>query len=216
LWLKTNWFVEGDAPTDLNTIVFRLQTTCHTNPKAHNQSVDPKDQFINSSVYSESIKFIPQGDQLETFGNSGIGVVNNNILVAKLRPKQQLDLELHAVKGVGKDHAKFSPVCTVSYRLLPDIQILQPIVGRDAQKFVSCFPPGVAEVFKNGKGEMEARIVDARKDTMSREVLRHPEFEDKVRLTRVRDHFICKSLFFAKLISQLQWSRRDACQPLTL
>ncbi len=167
-------------------------------------------------MYSESIKFIPQGDQLETFGNSGIGVVNNNILVAKLRPKQQLDLELHAVKGVGKDHAKFSPVCTVSYRLLPDIQILQPIVGRDAQKFVSCFPSGVAEVFKNGKGEMEARIVDARKDTMSREVLRHPEFEDKVRLTRVRDHFICKSLFLARLISQLQWSRRDACQLLTL
>jgi DNA-directed RNA polymerase I and III subunit RPAC1 len=36
-----------------------------------------------------------------------------------LRQGQQIQLELHCVKGVGKDHAKFSPVATASYRLLP-------------------------------------------------------------------------------------------------
>ena len=35
---------------------------------------------------------------------------NPNIVLAKLRPGQAVEMEMHAVKGVGKDHAKFSPV----------------------------------------------------------------------------------------------------------
>ena len=36
-------------------------------------------------------------------------------------PGQRIALEAHARKGVGKDHTKFSPVATASYRLLPGI-----------------------------------------------------------------------------------------------
>ncbi|KAJ2896957.1 DNA-directed RNA polymerase core subunit rpc40, partial [Coemansia aciculifera] len=42
----------------------------------------------------------------------------------------------------------------------------------------------------NEGGVRKAKVVNARKDTVSREVLRHKEFSDKVRLTRMRDHFI--------------------------
>jgi DNA-directed RNA polymerases I and III subunit RPAC1 len=35
-----------------------------------------------------------------------------------------------------------------------------------------------------------AQIDNPRKDTASRECLRHTEFKDKVKLMRVRDHFI--------------------------
>lgn len=31
-------------------------------------------------------------------------------MLAKLRPGQEIEMELHAIKGVGKDHAKWSPV----------------------------------------------------------------------------------------------------------
>jgi len=47
-------------------------------------------------------------------------------------------------------------------------------------------------LFEKIDGEKEARVVNPRKDTVSRECLRHAEFKDKVKLTRVRDHFICK------------------------
>lgn len=114
------------------------------------------------------------------------------------------DCEMHAIKGIGSDHAKFSPVATASYRLLPTINIIQPILGADAEKFARCFPQGVIGLetvtksdtakkdspLKGHAGEKMAVVKDARKDTVSRECLRHPEFEGKVKLGRIRDHFI--------------------------
>jgi DNA-directed RNA polymerases I and III subunit RPAC1 len=123
---------------------------------------------------------------------------------------------MHAVKGVGQDHAKFSPVgkhvflksiahslATASYRLLPVIDILSPIINEDANKFVSCFPKGVAMVKSGKNGVKRAEIVNPRLDTVSREVLRHDEFKDKVKLGRVRDHFICTHPFINQLTISL-------------
>jgi DNA-directed RNA polymerase I and III subunit RPAC1 len=103
---------------------------------------------------------------------------------------KKINAELHCQKGIGKEHAKWSPVATASYRLLPEISILSKIKGEDAHKFAKCFPKGVVKIIKNQQGEDEAQIADARKDTVSREVLRHPEFKDKVALSRDRNYFI--------------------------
>jgi DNA-directed RNA polymerase I and III subunit RPAC1 len=124
---------------------------------------------------------------------------------------------MHAVLGIGQDHAKFSPVgsffhfncsqadhlATASYRLLPTIDIVAPILNDDAEKFVNCFPKGVADLETDKRGRKSAKIVNPRLDTVSREVLRHDEFKDKVKLGRVRDHFICISLRFGWLILRL-------------
>ena len=113
---------------------------------------------------------------------------------------QAISLEAHCIKGIGADHAKFSPVATASYRLLPTIDIKQPIVGADAHKFARCFPKGViglaplgaSEAARVGEeaGTVKAVVRDAFSDTVSRECLRHDEFKGKVALGRVRDHFI--------------------------
>ncbi|KAI9482327.1 DNA-directed RNA polymerase core subunit rpc40 [Coemansia sp. RSA 989] len=183
------WKRPEDKPTDQSAIVFNLDVACEHNPKASPDETDPKKKYINSVVYSSQLEWVPKGDQAERFADSPCKPIHDDILITKLRPGQKICCMLHCVKGVGKDHAKFSPVATASYRLLPEIQILEDITGDDADLFCKCFPPGVAEVVVEN-GIKKAKVVNPRKDTVSREVLRHKQFDGKVRLTRKRDHFI--------------------------
>ncbi|VEU21887.1 DEKNAAC102884 [Brettanomyces naardenensis] len=177
---------EKDKFTDENTIVLTLNVTCTKNPNATKGDNRPENLYRNSNVYARDLKFEPQGRQLETFKDHPVVPCDPDILLAKLRPGQEISLRAHCILGIGSDHAKFSPVATASYRLMPQINILQPITGQDALKFQECFPSGVIGI--NEKGE--AFVKDPRKDTVSREVLRHERFKGKVTLGRVRDHFI--------------------------
>lgn len=81
------------------------------------QSTDPD---FTETVYSSQLLWIPQGNQEEVFID-GVECVHPDIVIAKLKPGQRIALEGHARKGVGKDHTKFSPVATASYRLLPGV-----------------------------------------------------------------------------------------------
>lgn len=179
----------GDDADDSNTVVFHLKAKCERNRTAARGETDPDKLYIGHNVYSEQLVWDPKGGQDEDFADSPPKPVHDKILIAKLRPGQELDLELHCEKGIGKDHAKFSPVATATYRLLPHIQLLKPIESEHVDKFVKCFPPGVIGVDGEG-GNKKVYVKDARKDTISREVFRHQEFQDKVKLGRVRDHFL--------------------------
>ncbi|KFY35765.1 hypothetical protein V494_05608 [Pseudogymnoascus sp. VKM F-4513 (FW-928)] len=197
--------IEAGGQFDYNTVTLELQVECTRNPDAAAGETDPNKLYINSAVHASDIVYKPIGRQLEFFtGDDTITVTNPDILIAKLRPGQAIDLEMHAIKGIGADHTKFSPVATASYRLLPTITILRPILGDDAEKFAKCFPKGVIGFEKVTKqeasipgsgyeghvGEKKAVVKDTMKDTVSRECLRHEEFQGKVKLGRVRDHFI--------------------------
>ena len=117
--------------------------------------------------------------------SGGVKFCHDDILINVLRPGQEIDMTMHAVKGIGSDHAKFSPVATATYRLLPEIQLLKEFRGAAAEKLKSCFSPGVIEI-ENGL----AVVKNARLDSGSREVLRHPELAEGVKLLKLRDHFI--------------------------
>jgi len=43
-------------------------------------------------------------------------------------------MDLICEKGIGKTHAKWSPVCTAYYRLLPDIRFDEPVVADEAEE----------------------------------------------------------------------------------
>ncbi|KAF9434009.1 DNA-directed RNA polymerases I and III subunit RPAC1 [Entomortierella beljakovae] len=186
---KFDFKAKDETSTDVNTIVFKLSVKCTHNPKASPSETDPLKKYKHSNVYSGDLIWQPKGDQEEKFKDCPIKPVFDDIVLAKMRPGQEIDMEVHCEKGLGQDHAKWSPVATASYRLLPEILINGEIVGENAVKFQKCFPEGVVDVVMEN-GVKKAKVVNPRKDTVSREVLRHPEFENKVKLTRVRDHFI--------------------------
>ncbi|ETV76674.1 hypothetical protein H257_09157 [Aphanomyces astaci] len=169
---------EGEA-TDENTLVFKLDVTCTADPN------DPADisKATNASVYSRHLEWVPQGLQEERFGS--IRPVSEDILIAKLRPGQTIALEAHCRKGVGKDHAKFSPVATASYRLLPEISFPAPVVGADAKTLQKTCPMNVFDI-----EDLAAVAARPRNCTMCRECIRAPGWSDKVKLGRVSDHFI--------------------------
>lgn len=201
---------EGSGVQDNNTIVMKLKVEC---TKADNyvelnkkRESDPRLLYKHAHVYAKDLEFVVSGRQDTFFSGeaNAIRSVHPDILLAKMRPGQCIDMEMHCIKGIGADHAKFSPVATASYRLLPTISITKPILGQEAKKFARCFPRGVIGLeevsteearregsgYEGHEGEKKAVVKNTFKDTVSRECLRHPEFEGKVKLGRVRDHFI--------------------------
>ena len=177
-----------EANPDIH-LVFELKVKCTKNPKAPTDAVDPDMLYLDNKVTTKHMKWIPIGNQVAQFGAGGIRPVFDDILIAKLRPGQELDLTMHCVKGVGCDHAKFSPVATASYRLLPDITLLQPITEDLAERLVKCFSKGVIRIYKEN-GIKKARVANARKDTGMREIFRDETLKKMVKLEKIRDHFI--------------------------
>lgn len=176
---------DTEAPTDLNTIVFNLIARCERLKDVKKGETDPYRIWTGSDVLSSQLEFDPKGAQTKLFENEVPRAAVPGILLAKMRGGQEIVAELHCNKGIGKTHAKWSPVATASYRLLPTIHLLCPIPSAHHLKFQRCFPAGVIDI---SSGNIV--VADARRDTVSREVLRHPEFEGKVELGRVRDHFL--------------------------
>ena len=173
---------------DPNAVLeFELNIKCTNNPDAPADAKLADEKYINSNVYSRHLKWIPLGDQALILKD--VRTCQDDILIMKLRPGQEIQMKLHCVKGIGKDHAKFSPVAVASFRLMPAIKLLEPIKGPLARKLQNCFTEGVIGI-EEVDGEEVAYVADARSDEQTREVLRHKELRDLVELTRVPNHYI--------------------------
>uniref|UniRef100_A0A3P9LUU0 RNA polymerase I and III subunit C n=1 Tax=Oryzias latipes TaxID=8090 RepID=A0A3P9LUU0_ORYLA len=167
-------FGEQEA-SDIDTIQLQLKIKCSRDPRASKESSDPRELYLNHIVYSKDINWVPLGNQADVYADSRIGT--------------ELDVVLHCVKGIGKDHAKFSPVATASYCLLPDITLMEQVEGEKAERLKRCFSCEVIDL-EDGHGKKVAKVVNSQLDTCSREVLRHKDLKNFVKLGRVRDHFI--------------------------
>eukprot|EP00527_Entomoneis_sp_CCMP2396_P004449 CAMPEP_0198144072 /NCGR_PEP_ID=MMETSP1443-20131203/12780_1 /TAXON_ID=186043 /ORGANISM="Entomoneis sp., Strain CCMP2396" /LENGTH=400 /DNA_ID=CAMNT_0043807411 /DNA_START=85 /DNA_END=1287 /DNA_ORIENTATION=- len=154
----------------------------------------PKDRPFTKSIYSSELEWIPQGDQQFRFPQV-VSPIHSDILLAKLRPGQSISIECHAIKGIGKDHAKFSPVATASYRLLPHVEILEPVFDELAEELVHLYEPGVFELVpvtaQDPPGtRQKAAIKNPYACTMSRNFMRNETLAKSIRITRIPDHFI--------------------------
>eukprot|EP01114_Cavostelium_apophysatum_P015220 TRINITY_DN4104_c0_g1_i1.p1 TRINITY_DN4104_c0_g1~~TRINITY_DN4104_c0_g1_i1.p1 ORF type:complete len:353 (-),score=94.65 TRINITY_DN4104_c0_g1_i1:485-1543(-) len=172
--------------SDKNCIIFELKVDCKRNPKA---AEDSKEPFLNEKVRSANLAWVPQGIQEDIFRDNPIRPVFEDILITKMRPGQAIELNAYCEKGIGKTHAKWSPVSTAFYRLLPEITFMKPVVGNDAEELVKICPMNVFDIEDIG-GEKVAKVARPRNCTMCRECIRPVKYQDKIRLSRVKNHFI--------------------------
>lgn len=79
--------------------------------------------------------------------DSKIAPVSEKIQIAKLGPGQKITLEAIAMLGRGKDHAKWSPVVTCSYRYYPKV-IQDPSKCTGCEECVEACPRNILKVTK--------------------------------------------------------------------
>ncbi|KAG0597410.1 hypothetical protein M758_UG335800 [Ceratodon purpureus] len=192
-----NYKSEEENANEKNTIVFKLDVVC----------TRKGERIMNGSVKSDQMKWLPEGSEMPfhtkskftSYGSTqenlagvsseGITIMYPDIIVAKLRPGQAIELEGHATKGIGKTHAKWSPVATARYRMLPEVNLMEEIQGKLAEELVQKCPVRVFDIEDVGSVK-KAKVARPRNCTLCRECVRGDGWDKRVQLTRVKNHFI--------------------------
>ncbi|KAL6779386.1 hypothetical protein ACKKBG_A12120 [Auxenochlorella protothecoides x Auxenochlorella symbiontica] len=183
--------LDGEPATELNTVILKMKLSCHYQPDG---------TLKNEKVYAEALKWLPHGSEIpdetgckfvrpQVEFMPGVDPVNADILLAKLRLGQQIELEAHCVKGVGEEHAKWSPVATAWYRFMPEVVLLQPVKDELAKELAGELP-GLITVDSDGSAvvndPLEHDVLLEKVRAMSGE----PKWQDVLQLRKVKDHFI--------------------------
>ncbi|EDR25427.1 DNA-directed RNA polymerases I and III subunit RPAC1, putative [Entamoeba dispar SAW760] len=161
-------------PTEEDTIVFTLDVTC---------TLDSAKNPVNNKVYSSDLIWEPQGEQETTFADCPIKPVFDDILIAELQPHQHIKCKLFCCKGIGQDHAKFSPVCPATYRLMPKITVIKQN-KKMSKEIKNCCPLNVFDI-EDG----ELIVKNPRNCKMCRECIRE-ERSEYIKLGREENHYL--------------------------
>jgi len=179
-----------DTAAAESTVLYRA-----THPNSHqNSNATDNNRPYTKHVYSSDLEWIPQGDQAQTVEGGVLRPVHEDILLAKLRPGQAIELEAHGRRSIGKDHAKYSPVATASYRLMPHVELLKPVYDELAKELANLYEPGVFDLVpctEDEEGqECKAVVVNPYASTMSRNYMRNEYLKEAVKVSRIPNHFI--------------------------
>ncbi|EGC30994.1 RNA polymerase III subunit [Dictyostelium purpureum] len=164
---KFNFHLPNKEYTAEDTLIFKLKVKCER---------DANGKIINDTVLSKHLEWVPHDDQIAMFPNEEDHPrpVEDDIPIMRLRPGQVIDVQLYCEKNIGREHIKWSPVCTASYRLLPVISVDESIQGESAEKLVNTCPKKVFDIEDSGS------VVAARIQSLNQ----------KLNFERIRDHFI--------------------------
>ena len=185
----------GAVPSNLSLAGLRAEAKAIAKAALETSKGELPKRPYTRHVYAGDLQWIPQGDQLARLcpnGERGPRPVHDDILLTKLRLNQQVILEAHARKSIGKDHAKYSPVATASYRLMPRVTVNKRVFDDDADALV-LYEPGVFDIVevKNVPGKnREAVLANEYACTMSRNYMRSEVLKESISIDRVPDHFI--------------------------
>ncbi|RDX83151.1 DNA-directed RNA polymerases I and III subunit RPAC1 [Mucuna pruriens] len=214
----------GDEKNEKNTIVFKLHVRCPVGQPRITVKSDELKWLPNGSEFPcEDVKpnagskpktftsFTCSQDSLPEFSSNPLCPTYPDIILAKLGPGQEIELEAHAVKGIGKTHAKWSPVATAWYRMLPEVILSEDVEDELAEELKNKCPVNVFDIEDIGRGRRRAKVARPRDCTLCRECIRGgKEWEERVslRLTIEATGALPPEVLFTEAVKVLE----DKCE----
>ncbi|XP_065872336.1 DNA-directed RNA polymerases II, IV and V subunit 3-like [Euphorbia lathyris] len=173
---------DGDGQCEYCSVEFHLRAKCITDQTLDVTSKDliSSDHTVTPVDFNDSMGY----DATEQRG----------ITIVKLRRGQELRLRAIARKGIGKDHAKWSPAATVTFMYEPDIHINEDMMDtlslEDKQSWVDSSP---TKVFAIDENTQQVVVMDPEAYTYDDEVLKKADAMGKSGLVSIQakeDSFI--------------------------
>ncbi|KAK4424220.1 DNA-directed RNA polymerases II, IV and V subunit [Sesamum alatum] len=174
---------DGDGQCEYCSVEFHLRAKC-----INDQTLD----VTSKDLYSSDHTVVPVdfSDSSTGFDNAE----NRGIIIVKLRRGQELVLRAIARKGIGKDHAKWSPAATVTFMYEPEIyineELMEGLTLEEKKEFVDSSPTKVFDINPNTH---QVYVHDAEAYTYDDEVLKKAEAMGKPGLVEIHakeDSFI--------------------------
>ncbi|XVE49239.1 hypothetical protein DITRI_Ditri01bG0066700 [Diplodiscus trichospermus] len=173
---------DGDGQCEFCSVEFHLRAKCMSD-----QTLD----VTSKDLYSSDHTVVPV-DFSDSAGYDSSE--QRGIIIVKLRRGQELRLRAIARKGIGKDHAKWSPAATVTFMYEPEIHInedlMETLTLEEKQSFVESSPTRVFDVDPNTQ---QVVVVDPEAYTYDDEVIKKAEAMGKPGLVEIyakEDSFI--------------------------
>eukprot|EP00792_Barthelona_sp_PAP020_P006453 TRINITY_DN2997_c0_g1_i1.p1 TRINITY_DN2997_c0_g1~~TRINITY_DN2997_c0_g1_i1.p1 ORF type:complete len:423 (+),score=149.99 TRINITY_DN2997_c0_g1_i1:35-1303(+) len=207
-----------DEVNEFNSLKFALHLSCRQYTVDEKEmmvrecyeDVGPSKKYYQGVGYSCEFEWIPQGEQAEKFYQIPFkfDIVNNKVVVdeyeieenkvpivvfptiplVKLRPGQEIHLEMLAFRGIGKYHAKWQPVCPCSYALMPEIRLKDDIDSETAEELQNLCLQDIFEV--DGDGVLTVNQDNLVNCTTCRECIRLDRHAKVVNLLKKKTHMI--------------------------
>ncbi|KAL5562442.1 hypothetical protein UlMin_032189 [Ulmus minor] len=172
---------DGDGQCEFCSVEFHLRAKCISD-----QTLDVTSKDLYSSDHNVvPVDFTDPTDEASE---------QRGIIIVKLRRGQELRLRAIARKGIGKDHAKWSPAATVTFMYEPDIRINEELMETlTLDEKISWVESSPTKVFDVNQETGEVYVVDPEAYTYDDEVLKKAEAMGKsglVDITAKEDSFI--------------------------
>lgn len=122
------------------SVMFRLQV--HAPDNSTVRTVTSKDLLLDTQdeASTNGVRPVHDSGDVEVKPRPLVSNLKNGdeategIVIVRLSRGQKIDMRCLVRKGIGKDHAKHSPMCTVAYRIMP------PAVELKLERINSLFP----------------------------------------------------------------------------
>ncbi|KAM0057500.1 putative DNA-directed RNA polymerase [Helianthus debilis subsp. tardiflorus] len=175
---------DGDGQCEFCSVEFHLRAKC-----INDQTLD----VTSKDLYSSDHTVVPVD-----FSDATSGFENpedqRGITIVKLRKGQELRLRAIARKGIGKDHAKWSPAATVTFMYEPEIHINEEMMEMlSLEEKTSVVESSPTKVFALNPHTQQVEVVDPEAYTYDDEVLKKVEAMGKPGLVEIyakEDSFI--------------------------